>query len=355
MNPPQPLPSSAAGGSGGSKSDSRGRQTQAENELKDGYTELLKESKLLSLEVGSVLSLLKMELPGHKDAVHNLTEISRGCLGSVVGAQPTSGREVAKQLREMDAADRQAFLVEDFENLVDWAKARSPAPGPDELRDRAVRRKLVLDAVLPAALEPLTAAALAHVERRLLQRRYANDETMLSNRFEDVAPANFFVSEDNHAWDMAELTNCLALNGGVLRNPLTKVNFTEADVRAILAHPLGGRLRLQQEEQGRMRQGVRPETVTRVADVGRIMLEDQTLDMAPSRQAIDEFLAYVALLPPAEQETVRLLKIPARDSMNGREFDSTIGEAVQDAKSNVTCVHKVSAPTVRDPGSLAAP
>lgn len=151
---------------------------QAEKDLRGGYDLILKESELLSLEVSAVLHLLKTELPGHEDAVHNLHEISQGRIGSVVGNDPPPpARRVAWQLKEVDPADQQAFVTDDFKSLVKWASSKDPSPSADELRERVLRRKQVLDALLPPSLEPLTAAAIAHVERRFPQRRHDKDET----------------------------------------------------------------------------------------------------------------------------------------------------------------------------------
>jgi hypothetical protein len=54
----------------------------------------------------------------------------------------------------------------------------------------------------------------------------------------------------------------------------------------------------------------------------------------------DEFVAYLATLPKAEQEAIDRLRVPARDSHTGQAFDCTIGDAVRDAKANRICVHK---------------
>jgi hypothetical protein len=219
--------------------------------------------------------------------------------------------------------------------------AKNPSSRHDEVRERIVRRKQLLDALLPELMEAHTSAALTHIERKFLQKKYVNKETMYGDSIEDIPKENFFVSEDNYAWDMSELAQCLATGSGVMRNPLSKHMFTETDIRKILAHPLGQRLGLMQQEQRVLKKGVRPDTINRVAQLGTAMLVDQSADMAPSRQAMDEFLAYVARLPEAEQKTINLLKIPAQDSFSRQPFDYTIGQAVQDAKGNMTCFHKV--------------
>ncbi|KAM5344572.1 hypothetical protein ACJ41O_013107 [Fusarium nematophilum] len=164
---------------------------------------------------------------------------------------------------------------------------------------------------------------------------------MLGDKIEEIPAENFFVSEDNYAWDMVELVQALAVNDGVMRNPLSKDMFTEADIRNILSHPLGARLKPIQLAQSQLKQGVRSGTIRWVEALGKILLADQTEDAAPSRSAIDEFLAYIATLPDNEQKTIDSLKIPANDRLNGRPYDYTIGQSVKDAKSNLTCFHKV--------------
>ena len=118
--------------------------------------------------------------------------------------------------------------------------------------------------------------------------------------------------------------------------------FSEGDIRMILAHPLGQRLKPLQMAQSQLKKGVRLATIDRVEKLGRIMLTDQDIDAASSRIAMDEFLAYVVTIPESEQNTINRLKIPARDGFSGQLFDYTIGEAVRDAKANTTCFHKVS-------------
>jgi hypothetical protein len=324
------------------------RMTAEETNLVDGYRDLLERANLLGMEISSVLAHYDLALPGHDDAVAKLACIAKGNVTNALGAeQNKSARQLAKELKAADPSLHRELIVQDFEATAMWLKSRNDSNAtPDLLRQRILQRKQVLDALLPQSTESLTAAALAHVERQFVQRRYNNDETILGDAIADIPAANFFVSEDNYAFDMEELAQCLAANSGVLRNPYSREMFSAADVRAILAHPLGAPLGRLAQGQEQMKQGVRSETIKWVGRLGKILLEDQSLDLAPSRPAMDEFLAYVALLPAAEQKTIEELRIPAKDSLNGQKFDSTIGQAVQDAKANMTCVHKVSTPQV---------
>jgi hypothetical protein len=65
-----------------------------------------------------------------------------------------------------------------------------------------------------------------------------------------------------------------------------------------------------------------------------------SIDQLSSRKAIDDFLAYKAILPCEEQRSLDELRVPARDSHTGQAFDCTIGEAVRDAQANKICLHK---------------
>lgn len=164
---------------------------------------------------------------------------------------------------------------------------------------------------------------------------------MLGDRIADIPAENFFVSEDNYAWDMDELAQAITANGCVMRNPLSKQLFTESDIKFILAHPLGRQLKLGRDRQAQYRKGVRQATISWCAKLGKVMLEDQSVDTMPSKKALEEFRAYVATLPEGEKQTIGELKIPAVDSTSKQPFDYTIGEAVKDAVANTTCLHKV--------------
>jgi hypothetical protein len=167
---------------------------------------------------------------------------------------------------------------------------------------------------------------------------------MLGDPVSEIPHDKFLVTEDNYAWDMSELVQAITASSGVMRNPLTKTMFTPQDIRRILAHQDGAALKPIRAKQESFRNGLattHPDTIRKISELGKVMLEDQTEDAAPSRKAMDEFLGYAATLPDKEQEALDNLKIPARDSHSRQAYDYTVGEAVNDAKSNVTCGHKV--------------
>ena len=74
--------------------------------------------------------------------------------------------------------------------------------------------------------------------------------------------------------------------------------------------------------------------------LAKVLLEDQSADQIPTRHAVDQFFAYVATLPKAEQKAIDQLRVPARDSHTGQAFDGSIGDSLRDAQANRTCFHK---------------
>jgi hypothetical protein len=133
-----------------------------------------------------------------------------------------------------------------------------------------------------------------HLEHEQLGRNYTNTETMYGDAVKDIPRSNFYVTEDNYAWDMDELVAAIKAGSGVLRNPLSKQMFTPTDVKGIYSHPLATPLAALAVEQREMSKGIRPETISRMEKLSSVLLEDQSADTLPSRHAVDEFLAYVA-------------------------------------------------------------
>jgi hypothetical protein len=135
--------------------------------------------------------------------------------------------------------------------------------------------------------------------------------------------------------------------------------FSTTDIRRIIQHPTGKQLATMQLEQSKMSQGVRPATIDHLSNLADTFLADMEEDQKASRLALgesheismmlfnhsltfflDEFVAYLATLPQSEQDALDKLRVPAKDSHTGQEFDCTIGDAVRDAKANKICVHK---------------
>lgn len=308
--------------------------------LGEGYTSLKLEAKLLHEELEGVLKLGAISLED-EDVISNLKAIRDGHINMAVSiSRPPPVREIARSITRVPN-NSENLITEDFEAFVRWAGYQNPPLGGDTIREQLVKRKELLEATLPESMKRHSIAALANIERNFLQKKYVNSETMYGDRIEDIPKANFFVSEDNYAWDMEELAQAITSNDGVMRNPLSRSMFSKSDIKSILAHSLGKRLKPLQMAQNQLKKGVRPATIERINALGRMMLGFQEVDTAPIREAIDEFEGYIATIPEMEQKTINSLKIPAKDGTSGQPFDYTIGESVRDAKANVTCFHKV--------------
>lgn len=310
-----------------------------ERTLEEGYPRLALDAKLLLRE----LEYVSTDTPEERKVLADVRLIAERRVSEVVKTNgPVSAREAARTISSRPGECKD-LAIKDFKAVMDWMRAREPRPNTDTMRTRLLKRKQILDALLPALTSELTAAFQA-VERDQLQKRYENSKTLVNqDPISEISPQNFFVTEDNYAWDLEELVQCISTNGGVMRNPLSRHLFSDADIHAILAHPLGHRLRQMREAQDQMRGEFRLATIDWIEKLGSIMLADQSNDASPSLKAIDEFLAYAATLPDDERQAVNELKVPATDQHTRQEYDYSVGESVREAKAGTTCFHKVSA------------
>ncbi|CAK7201278.1 hypothetical protein SEUCBS139899_003981 [Sporothrix eucalyptigena] len=315
---------------------------EVEMKLEQRFVEL--QSRATELEREMVV-LENVGLVDNAEIFQDTRNIKEGRVSLVV--MPALPRPVRQLVRELQG-DRQRCLdmiIDDFVEVAQWALEEDTTNKPhiDVVRDRLVRRQTLLDAMLPSGLEDLGRTAMMHVEHQLINhgKKYVNDKTMLLEDVADIPAANLLVTSDNYAWDMTELADALAVNSAVMRNPLTKDMFSEEDVRQILNHPLGERLRPMAVEQSELKRGVRSTTIDRMAHLSKVMLEDQSAHATPTIEAIDIFMAYYHTLPEAEKRTLKSLKVPAKDTHTGQAYDSAILEAIQDAKANRVCYHKV--------------
>jgi hypothetical protein len=254
---------------------------------------------------------------------------------------PDSAREAA---RKMKADPKKAFDIgiSDLETMIKWLQETQPIStlNNDSLREAIAKRVRLMIAALPQKLHIHASEALMHIEHELQWKKYVNDETMYGDAVPDIPRENFYCTEDGYAWDMEELSQAITSNKGVMRNPLSKHMFTPGDIKAILQHPLGQSLAALGVEQHKLKQGVRPKTLEEMDRMANVLMEDMAEDAMKSRMAVDEFLAYIATLPEAEQNAIDNLRVQAKDSHTGQAFDGTIGEAVRDAKANRLCFHK---------------
>ncbi|KAF1833903.1 hypothetical protein BDW02DRAFT_356582 [Decorospora gaudefroyi] len=273
--------------------------------------------------------------------IQSIADESKSASASRAHAQG-SARAVARRIRD-NPEKATEFVIVDLEESMSWLSAPDGKPvgaSNDEIREALVKRRAAIESTLPDELKVHCELGFMHVEHENLDRNYVNKETMLGDEVKDIPRADFYVTEDNYAWDMSELVQAIQANSGVLRNPLSKAMFTPKDIKGILMHPSGKPLAALQVQQHELSKGVRTETIVQMDKLSKILLDDQSSDAIPSREAVDEFLLYVATLPDFEQKAIAGLKCPAKDSHTGQAYDWSIGEAVRDAKGNLVCFHK---------------
>jgi hypothetical protein len=284
---------------------------------------------LRGLSEGKFGSTLKT-LPGYK-GTNVVTQVS---------GRPDSARTVAKKV---NLSPKNAFdiIMADFDLFVKWTKSQPGARVDDDaVKALVLGRKTLIDNDLPDHLHVHSDMALMHLDREKFKRKYVNSETMYGDEIPDIKRENFLCTEDGYAWDMEELAAAIKANDGVMRNPLSKQMFTPSDVRKIINHKQGSALQALQVEQSQLRKGIRLQTLDQMTKLSKAFLADMEDEGIKSRQALDEFMAYMATLPETEQKALDCLKVAARDSHTGMAFDDTIGQAVRDAKANKLCFHK---------------
>ncbi|KAF2471458.1 uncharacterized protein BDR25DRAFT_303448, partial [Lindgomyces ingoldianus] len=317
----------------------------AKKDLEEGYKTLRDKAKFLIVDLLHLQALQKKQgLPQSKNFGQIQGIVDGRSSSAVVKAHaPGSARSVAR-LIQAEPEKATELTISDLEGMMDWIRAphgKASGKDNDAIRDALAKRVHALESALPEGLKVHPEIALMHIEHEFLKtKNYVNDETMLGDAIIDIPRENFWVTEDGYAWDMDELAQAIKANGGVMRNPLSRQMFTPKDIRGIVSHPEGRQLAALQVQQHEMSKGVRPATIEHLEKLGKILLEDQSSDQLPSRHAIDEFMAYCATLPEAEQKCMDGLKCPAKDSHTGQAYDFTIGEAVRDAKGNRVCFHK---------------
>ncbi|UPX18306.1 uncharacterized protein EKO05_0008609 [Ascochyta rabiei] len=312
----------------------------AQQDLVTGYQALRAKANFILADLVHLQVLQKKAdlLPSRSTS--KIQQIANGQAGT--SAQLCTPRKTARAMRD-SPQNATSIAIADMEEAMRWHKtllSHASSASTDTIRDALVKRKAALEIALPDELRIHCEVAIMHMEHEYLERNYVNTETMYGDEVKDIPRSNFYVTEDNYAWDLEELVAAIKAGSGVLRNPLSKQMFTPKDVKGIYTHPLAKPLAALAVEQKEMSKGVRPETITHMEKLSNILLEDQSTDAMPSRHAVDEFLAYVATLPELEQNAIQGLKCPAKDSHTGQAYDSSIGEAVRDAKGNRVCFHK---------------
>ncbi|KAF2202751.1 hypothetical protein GQ43DRAFT_301150 [Delitschia confertaspora ATCC 74209] len=313
----------------------------ARDDLSTGYKSLQKKAGTLLSNLSHLKYLSKKQGRPLSANISKREAITSGELQKTTseGNPPGSARSVVRKI-QLNPNTPLEVIITDMEDMMKWLRAKNANAHNDTIREALVKRVQALESAFPDNLKMYPEVALMHIEHEHLGKVYVTDETMLGDKVSDILRENFWVTEDNYAWDMEELAQAITANGGIMRNPLSRQMFTPKDIRGIVAHPAGKQLAALQLEQHELSKGIRPGTVDQMEKLAATILEDQSTDSLPSRYAVDEFLAYCATLPEAEQKAIEGLRCPARDSHTGQAYDFTIGEAVRDAKGNRVCFHK---------------
>ncbi len=331
---------------------------EGRSQLSKGYKALFSKAKMVHWEMKILRDLVQsshiverstVEFESTFETNNSVVEaLAEGRLRDSQRAEskPGTARRVAREMQQ-NPTRALDIAFQDLTNMADWLRATKGQPkaaeaiDKDAIREALVRRTKALTSALPRQLQTVVETAQMHFEHEILNRTYVCSETMYGDPVSEIPRERFWVSEDGYPWDMEELAQAITSNGGVMRNPLSRQLFTPGDVKAIVQHPLGKPLAALQLAQDKLYKGVRPQTIDQLACMSSILLEDNSEDQMASRHVIDEFLAYVATLPEAEQKALDGLRVPARDSLTQQPFDSTIGEAVRDAQGNRVCIHKI--------------
>lgn len=276
----------------------KGDLEPARQDLTQGYQALRTKAKFVLTDLLNLQKLQKKAGLPTSDNVAKIRALAQDGSESFVAESgpPPSARSVARTIRD-STKDAATIAFKDLEDTMNWTRRPNGKPSRannDAVRDVLVKRSEAVGSSLPDELRIHYEVALMHLEHELLERNYANTETMLGDEVKDIPRANFYATEDNYAWDMDELVQAIKANSGIFRNALTKEMFTPKDVKGILLHPLGRGLAALGVEQHEMSKGIRPETIVQMENLSRILLEDQSADTIPSRRAVDEFLTYVA-------------------------------------------------------------
>lgn len=315
-----------------------------EKEFSDAVNALQERATHLARDMQAVADMRQFKKPpiDREKEIERLNDIMNGQFKVIATANSNSARAVARKIdAETDYAKAMDIAVIDLEAICSRLKGQSNSQSNDSIRETLAKRcRIITTALRSSSFTDHPTLALMHMQHERLGKTYHNTETMYGDTIESIERADFFASEDNYAWSMEELTAAITSNSGIMRNPLSKEMFTPTDVSRMIAHPVGSKLAAMKLAQDKMSRGVRPSTIAFLEKLAKTFLADMSEDQASSRGVLDEFLAHLATLPKDEQDAIDNLRVPAKDSHTGQEFDSSIGDAVRDARANKICIHK---------------
>jgi hypothetical protein len=152
--------------------------------------------------------------------IHNLTEMVDGKVSAAARVrQPRSARAVAGEMEESPHKAVE-IAITDLKDMAGWLRSpTSHSTAEDDLREALAKRVQALSTVLPEELKRYAQEALMHTEHEFLHKKYLSDETMLGEPVADIPRSNFWVTEDGYPWDMEELAQSIASNGGMFNVP----------------------------------------------------------------------------------------------------------------------------------------
>ena len=319
---------------------------QTEAFLAVRYPELRNEAQKL---MEDALLLDRLDKPPGRDQIAQLKAIQDNRGGSLVPIdRPRSALAVAREIQAR-AKDDSAYqtvvddVMEDMVKLVQWMRRRESTQStrrggqiddvPDAVRKAVARRGEALASALPPQLQQPMAAAMKHVDRELLGHVYASTETLEGEPVEDIPRDSFWVSADNYAWNVDSLLDRLLEMGRPRRNPLTRKLFTPADIRSLVAHPVGQTLAEEPLEGSTIGhvQGVRRTTLQQLAQLALALQPIGSFEQDAACEALDIFEQYVVTLPAEEQEALYNLRVPAANDPSKPTFDCPLGEILRES------------------------
>ena len=216
------------------------------------------------------------------------------------------------------------------------------APPIIDLRDHVHHAALALRRLLPPSGQAQVDTIMMHFDHEVLRVTYRNAHTLvMAEPLKDIPRAYFLATADGFAWDLRELVQAIAANGGTFKNPINHTWFAQSDIKTILAHPTGAELRRAQAAQSLLRDGVRQETAAALRKLGTAWMTDQANDAATaiaSAHATAEFRAFFATLPEQEQRDIAQLRTTGVDRHSGAVYAASTVQAVLD--DTETCFHK---------------
>jgi hypothetical protein len=173
-------------------------------------------------------------------------------------------------------------------------------------------------------------------------RPYRNEVCIASQEPIDTVPeGQLLVTSDNYAWDIEELVAMIKADGGRFRNGFSTRMFAAEDVQAIIYHASGEGLLLRDLERANeaLRGKISQETLAQIAIAGAVCKGDNSIDFAPSQQALGHLHAHLAGLSDDERDALDRAPFQCTDSRTLQPYRNTVSNALREAGSEGACIH----------------